>query len=207
LLVLRPLNSSALPAGPDRILISLAIWSFGFPVVAGYSAKFFPGLIGSAPAHGTGLRLALVFVLIASIGYALDWSVLATAATLAAVALAGWSLRVFHPRVGNPKTTGVYHLYPRFARLAYLWLAVSAVFGFGVARPGMLGASRHAFTVGFIATLIFSIGPRILPSFLNSRELWSARVMRLSLVLITAGCALRVVAEPLAYGGIVGLAW
>jgi hypothetical protein len=71
----------------------------------------------------------------------------------------------------------------------------------------MLGASRHASTVGFLATLIFSIGPRILPSFLNSRELWSARLMRFSLVLVTAGCALRVISEPLAYGGIVASAW
>jgi len=71
----------------------------------------------------------------------------------------------------------------------------------------MLGASRHAFTVGFLATLIFSIGPRILPSFLNSRELWSIRAMRFSLALLTAGCAMRVAAQPLAYGAIVEAAW
>jgi hypothetical protein len=88
-----------------------------------------------------------------------------------------------------------------------VWLTIAALLGFGAARPGMLGASRHAFTVGFIATLIFSIGPRILPSFLNSRELWSAQAMRFSLVLLTAGCAMRVVAQPLAYGGLVEAAW
>src|SRR5262249_22106956 len=66
---------------------------------------------------------------------------------------------------------------------------------------------RHAFTVGFLTTLIFSLGPRILPSFLNSRELWSARLMAATLMLITAGCALRVLSEPLAYGEIVGIAW
>jgi hypothetical protein len=74
-------------------------------------------------------------------------------------------------------------------------------------RPGMLGASRHAFTVGFLTTLIFALGPRILPSFLNSRELWSPRLMRWSLALITPGCALRVIAEPLAYGGHAAWAW
>ena len=149
----------------------------------------------------------IVLVLIAAVGFALDSTVLAAGATSTAAGLACWSLRVFHPKAGNPKTTGVYRLYPQFARLAYVWLAVSAILGFGVARPGMLGASRHAFTVGFLATLIFAIGPRILPSFLNSRELWSLRLMQFSLLLITAGCALRVITEPLAYGGVAASAW
>jgi hypothetical protein len=71
----------------------------------------------------------------------------------------------------------------------------------------MTGASRHAFTVGFLATMIFAVGPRILPSFLNSRELWSTRLMLGALVLLTAGCALRVFSEPLAYAGIAPWAW
>lgn len=207
LLTMRPLSSPSLPALPNRILISLAVWTFGFPVVVGYCAKFFPGLLGTAVANVTGIHLTLGLVAIAAVGFALDSAVLAGSATSIAVALALWSLRVFHSKRGNPKTTGVYRRYPQFARLAYVWLAVSAVLGFGVSRPGMLGASRHASTVGFLATLIFSIGPRILPSFLNSRELWSARLMRFSLVLVTAGCALRVISEPLAYGGIVASAW
>jgi hypothetical protein len=206
-LTVQPLASPALPSEPDRVLISLAIWTFGFPVVLGYCAKFFPGLIGAAPAHRTGLRIALALLLPVAVGFLVESTALAAAATSCAVAMACWSLRVFHARTGNPKTAGVDARYPQFARLAYLWVAVSAVLGFGVSRPGVLGASRHAFTVGFLATLILSIGPRILPSFLNSRELWSARLMRWSLVLITVGCTLRVVSEPLAYGGIVNSAW
>lgn len=206
-LATRPLKSPALPPAPDRDLISLAIWTFAFPVVLGYSAKFFPGLIGAAPAHRTGLRFALALLLPAAAGFLIGSTALAAAAAICAVALACWSLRVFHTATGNPKTAGVDARYPQFARLAYVWLAVSAALGSGASRPGVLGASRHAFTVGFLATLIFSIGPRILPSFLNSRELWSARLMRWSLVLITLGCAIRVVSEPLAYGGIVNSAW
>jgi len=114
---------------------------------------------------------------------------------------------VFHPKKGKAKTTGVYAGYPRFVQLAYLWLFVSALLGFVVPRAGFLGASRHAFTVGFLVTLVFAIGPRILPSFLNSRELWSARLMQASLVLVTAGCILRVVSEPLAHGNLAPLAW
>jgi uncharacterized protein involved in response to NO len=206
-LTLQPLSAPALPAFQDRILISLAIWTFGFPVVLGYCAKFFPGLLGAAPASVTGIRLSLGFAAVASVGFISDSVFVAAAGTFTAVAFASWSLRIFHPKKGNPKTTGVYHRYPDFARLAFVWLAISALLGFGAARPGMLGASRHAFTVGFVATLIFSIGPRILPSFLNSRELWSKQAMRFSLALLTAGCTLRVLAQPLAYGAIVEAAW
>ena len=206
-LSVRPLASPALPDAPDRILISLAIWTFAFPVVIGYSAKFFAGLLGTAPVHGSGIRGALLLAVAAAAAFVADVQPAAAAATLAASLLAVWALRVFDAPAGKPKTTGVYQRYPQFARLAYVWLVISTLPGFGVPRPGMLGAARHAFTVGFLATLIFSIGPRILPSFLNSRELWSARLMRLSLILITAGCTLRVISEPLAYGEIVPLAW
>jgi hypothetical protein len=206
-LAMGPLALPALPAGPDRILISLGIWAFAFPVVVGYSAKFFPGLLGTAAVQAKGIRGAIALAAVAAIGFMADVQAVAAGATLSAVLLASWALRVFHRQIGNPKTSGVYARYPQFARLSYVWLVLAALLGFAVGRPGMLGASRHAFTVGFLATLIFAIGPRILPSFLNSRELWSARLMRVSLVLITAGCTLRVLSEPLAYGGIAAIAW
>jgi hypothetical protein len=206
-LTMLPLTSPAIPADVDRTLISLAIWGFAFPVVAGYSAKFFPGLLGTAPASTNGMRAALVMAGLAAAGFAAGVSMLAASATAVAAGVTVWSLRVFHRQTGKPKTGGVYSGYPLFARLAWAWLCISALIGFGASRPGMLGASRHAFTVGFLATLVFSVGPRILPSFLNSRELRSTRLMRVSLFLITAGCALRVVSEPLAYGGIVEAAW
>jgi hypothetical protein len=207
LLALGPLTSPALPATSNRVLISLAIWTFAFPVVAGYCAKLFPGVLGTAPAHTNGLRLAVALIVGAGAGFAADEPALAASAALIASVLAIWSLRLSHRRTGNPKKSGVYAHYPQFARVAYVWLSVAALLSFGVARPGVLGASRHAFTVGFLATLIFSIGPRILPSFLNSRELRSARLMGASLILITVGCTLRVLAEPLAYGGIAAVAW
>lgn len=194
-----PLEGTALPLGPDRALISLAIWAFAFPVVTGYSAKFFPGLMGTRAVSKTGMAAAVVFGWAAGLGFA--------PAACVGVALAWWSLRVFHGKAGKPKRTGVYARYPRFAQASYVWLGIAALLGLAADRPGMLGASRHAFTVGFLATLIFALGPRILPAFLNSRELWSARVMGWALVLLTAGCALRVVSEPLAYGDIVPAMW
>jgi hypothetical protein len=196
-----PLAAPALPPAPDRALISLALWVFCFPVAIGYSAKFFPGLMGTAPAKRGATRAAMAALVPGAIGYAAGWTPLSAGATLGAVSLACWSLRIFHRAAGRPKLSGVDARYPEFVRLSYAWLLIAAILGFGAERPGMLGASRHAFTVGFLATLIFAIGPRILPSFLNSRVLWSPRLMRWSLALLTAGCALRVISEPLAYGG------
>lgn len=55
--------------------------------------------------------------------------------------------------------------------------------------------------------MVFAIGPRILPHFAGVTSIFSKRLMFLSLLLIQAGCALRVSSEPLAYEGIWPFAW
>ena len=72
---------------------------------------------------------------------------------------------------------------------------------------GIWGASRHALTVGFVATMVFSIGPRILPHFAGIYSIYSKRLMFLCLLLLQTGCLLRVSSEPLAYEGLVSFAW
>jgi uncharacterized protein involved in response to NO len=72
---------------------------------------------------------------------------------------------------------------------------------------GIWGASRHALTVGFAATMVFSIGPRILPHFVGIQRIFSVRLMFLSLLLLQTGCLLRVSSEPLAYEGFLSPAW
>ena len=47
--------------------------------------------------------------------------------------------------------------------------------------------------------LIFAIGPRILPSFLNGRELYSSALMAAGLWILNLGCGLRVSSEAIAY--------
>ncbi len=193
-----PLASPAIPARANYELLTLALWWFCYPVAWGYSTRFLPAFLGLPK---TGERTAWAGLA------ALAAAPFAPLAVLVSVLLACWSLRIFHPTVKPAKTAGVDPRYPMFVRLAFAWLAVSATLGLWPAAPGMTGASRHAFTVGFLATLIFSIGPRILPSFLNSRELWSTKLMLAALALLTAGCVLRVASEPPAYAGIVPAAW
>jgi cbb3-type cytochrome oxidase subunit 1 len=74
-------------------------------------------------------------------------------------------------------------------------------------HDGIWGASRHALTVGFAATMVFSIGPRILPRFCGVTRLFSSQLMFASLLLLQAGCFLRVTSEPTAYEGIAMFAW
>ena len=205
--VLRALPAPVIPHEPDQLLIGIALWIFCFPVVWGFSARLLPtflGLKGSGTISGyVGLGMLAAAGMLLAAGRA-QW---AAAPLAGAVISACWSLRVFHPTDRPAKLVGVDPLYPRFVRVAFAWLVISSLLGFGVTSAGMTGASRHAFTVGFLATMIFAIGPRILPAFLNSRELWSRPLMRWSLVLLTSGCTLRVLSEPLAYAGVASWAW
>ena len=89
----------------------------------------------------------------------------------AAVICACWSLRILHSAEPPAKLAGIDPLYPNSVRIALGWLVISSWLGFGAASARMTGASRHACTVGFLATMIFAIAPRIPPSFLNSFEL------------------------------------
>ncbi len=188
------------PEEGNRLLLWLAVWWFCFPVVWGYSLRFLPSLAGTGEPRRRWVMAGLVLLLLA--GVTRNPSVL-----LGAVGCAVGSLNLLNPGRTAAKTKGVDPWYPGFIYLSFSWLLVAATMNLWSAAPGMLGASRHAFTVGFLATLILSLGPRILPSFLNSRELWSIRLMRVSMVLLACGCALRVVSEPLAYGRIVVAAW
>lgn len=187
-----------IPERADSVLLWMALWIFCLPVAWGFSARFLPAFLGlrAAEPRGTYVGLACLLLSVASPFF-----------TVAAVLALCWSLGIFQRPRRAPKVAGVDPRYPFFVRAAYLWLIVSAVLAAAGSSHGLTGASRHAFTVGFLATLVFSIGPRILPAFLNSRELWSPRLMLAALVLLTAGCALRVASEPVAYARLAGLAW
>lgn len=198
------------PPGSDRMLLVIALWGFAAPVAWGYSSRFVSVFLGlRLPKVAAARWIAAGVVVLCALVLAHQYAV----ADIAAVALTGaavWSLRVFEPAAKPLKRSGVYRHYGAFVRLSFVWLCVAAVIGVLAdvfpRQTGLTGASRHAFTVGFLATLIFSIGPRILPSFLNGRELWSSRLMAASLWVISIGCLVRVSSESLAYSS-AGFAW
>jgi uncharacterized protein involved in response to NO len=121
------------------------------------------------------------------------------------------AIRFFEPSAKEAKTINVHASFPIFIRIAYGWLLIAALLSIWASRaggaPGIWGASRHALTVGFIAAMVFCVGQRILPSFCGMRVLWSTRLMLVMLVLLMAGCTLRVTSEILAYQNYAAWAW
>jgi uncharacterized protein involved in response to NO len=113
------------------------------------------------------------------------------------------AIRFFERPAKPAKTINVHGSFPIFIRLAYGWLLIAAALGIWASRageaPGIWGASRHALTVGLIATMVFCVGQRVLPSFCGMRVLWSPKLMLVMLVLLMTGCTQRVASEILAY--------
>jgi uncharacterized protein involved in response to NO len=203
-------RSPVFPPEWDRTFLILMVWGFAVVMAWGFSTRFVTIFLGLEPPHHQATRpLAIGTATLLVLALARQFF-LADLLILALTVYAVWALRVFHKPARPAKLAGAYRHYPAFIRLAYAWLIVGAILGVAADlaphASGLGGASRHAVTVGFIALLIFAIGPRILPSFLNGRELYSTRWMAASLWLLSAGCFLRVSSEAIAYS-LGGNAW
>lgn len=201
----------AFPHGLDQKYLVLLAWGFLVPVVWGFSARWLPTFLAIAKPHPRLFREALILDVAGVLCGAAGWTKVATVLlALSAVAIA-LSLHLTQRPHGPAKVRGIHPSFPTFIRLAYAWLIVAGSMGvwaaFSDVHGGIWGASRHALTVGFAATMVFSIGPRILPHFAGIQSIFSKRLMLLSLLFLQTGCLLRVSSEPLAYEGIVSLAW
>jgi hypothetical protein len=200
-----------IPHWLDQRYLFLAAW--GFPVLAvwGFNARWLPVFLGLRRPLGGGLMAAL-----GACGCGLGAALLghfrlATALLLTAGILASIALRVFEPSQKPAKTRGVSPSFPYFVRGAYAWLLVAAALGVYAANSdangGIWGASRHALTVGFLATMVFAIGQRVLPAFCGMRLLFSKKLMFASLAVVNLGCLLRVASEIPAYEFNLRAAW
>ncbi len=209
-LALRSTDTS-FPHGLDQRYLILLGWGFLAPIVWGFSARWFHAFLGIPRPSAQLLKLTLLLdvagVLVGVAGFTLAATILLTSAAC----LVPFALQVMRQVQGLPKLLGIHPSFPFFARITYLWLVIAAGMSIWAAladqHGGIWGASRHALTVGFAATMVFSIGPRILPHFTGIRALFSKRLMLLSLLLLQVGCTLRVSSEPLAYEGIANFAW
>jgi hypothetical protein len=136
---------------------------------------------------------------------------IATVLLLIASVIATVSLRVFRMPLKPARTLGVSSWFPAFVRGSYVWLLVAATLGVYAAiadtNGGIWGASRHALTVGFLSTMVFAIGQRVLPAFCGMRLLYSKSLMWASLAALNFGCLLRVASEIPAYEVNLHLAW
>lgn len=203
--------SPAFPHALDQRYLVLLGWGFLAPVVWGFSLRWLTVLLGLQPLRNrlfnTALLLDATGVCAGVLGSSLAATILLTAAAIACVL----SMRIFARPSEPARTRGVHPSFPLFARLPYLWLVITACLGIWAALAdhsgGIWGASRHALTVGFAATMVFTIGPRILPNFIGVLSIFSRRLMAAALLFLQLGCTLRVASEPLAYEHIAAFAW
>jgi uncharacterized protein involved in response to NO len=207
------LNATApeIPHWLDQRFLVLATW--GVPVLAvwGFNARWLPAFMGLKRSSDRGLISALVLCALGVIAALAGYFPLAAATLLVASATAALALNIFDPAEKPPILQGAHASFPVFIRLCYLWLATAALLSLWAAvgdhSGGIWGASRHALTVGFLAAMIFAIGPRVLPAFSGGRELFSPTLMLLACALLNFGCLLRVSSEIPAYEGYAHFTW
>jgi hypothetical protein len=203
--------SPSFPHALDQKYLVLLGWGFLVPVVWGFSARWLPVFLGISKPHGHLFSAALILNAAGVIIGVSGQTKVAVLLLVAGAILSGLSLRLADRPRGKAKTQGVHASFPVFARIPYLWLAIAGAMSVWAAfcdvHGGIWGASRHALTVGFAATMVFAIGPRILPHFGGIYRIFSTRLMLVSLLLLQTGCTLRVSSEPLAYEGILPFAW
>lgn len=195
----------------DQKYLVLLGWGFLGPVVWGFSARWLPSFLAIDQPRAVALRSALVMDVMGVLAGIAGWLPIATSMLAASTVAVVFALRLTDCPHGPAKVIGIHSSFPYFIRIAYGWLVIaggmSVWAAFADQHGGIWGASRHALTVGFAATMVFSIGPRILPHFCGIARLFSTRLMFASLLLLQVGCTLRVSSEPLAYEGFSSLAW
>ena len=201
----------AIPHWLDQRYLFLAAW--GFPVLAvwGFNARWLPVFLGLREPYSRGLLAALGASACGLAAALLGHLQIATLILLIASILATVSLSVFGRPRKPSKTQGVSPSFPAFVRGAYVWLLIAAALGVYAAladvHGGIWGASRHALTVGFLSTMVFAIGQRVLPAFCGMRLLYSKGLMAASLAILNLGCLLRVASEVPAYEANLRVAW
>ena len=204
-------ESPEVPASFDQKFLLLQTWGSLVPFVWGFSAKWLPIFLGRQPARGK-ILLAAVGINTAGIAAAfIGRTRFAAFGFVTAAVVAMISLRLFGRCEKPAKLHGVHSSFPFFVQLSYVWALVAALLGVWAAftdnARGIWGASRHALTVGFLSTMVFAIGQRVLPAFSGMKVLFSTKLMFAGLLLLTLGCGLRVTSEVLAYQGFMHSAW
>ena len=199
------------PHALDQKYLVLMGWGFIVPVVWGFSARWLPAFLAIPKPDTPKLRLALALNLLGVICGVTGWTGAATILLACSAIVIGLALHLAQQPQGHAKVQGIHPSFPSFVRIAYAWLVIAGCMSIWAAfadrNGGIWGASRHALTVGFAATMVFSIGPRILPHFAGVRAIFGKRLMFLSLLLLQTGCLLRVSSELLAYEHLFPFAW
>ncbi|MDQ6858457.1 MAG: NnrS family protein [Chloroflexota bacterium] len=181
----------------DRALWTMLLGGIG-TLIFGVWARLAPGFVAALPARprlllaGVALWLAGVAVFAAGTG-AGAWLLLAGLATTT------HALSVFGPGIARQPLRDHARLTRIGVRSAFAWAFV----GIGILAAGTLGvagsylqvsAARHAIGLGFVTLMLYAVGARALPAFLD-RHRWSSPLHVATLVIANIGVALRVVPQ------------
>jgi hypothetical protein len=203
--------SPSFPHTLDQRYLVILGWGFLVPVVWGFSARWLPSFLTIHQPRGRILAAALLIDVLGVTSGVSGFVRLATMLFAMGTFTVVFALHLVDRPHGPAKVQGIHPSFPHFIRIAYGWLVIAGCMSvwaaFADQHGGIWGASRHALTVGFAATMVFSIGPRILPHFCGISRIFSTRLMFLSLAMLEIGCTLRVSSEPLAYEGLASFAW
>jgi uncharacterized protein involved in response to NO len=204
-------SGPALPHGIDQQLLVLSTFGFLVPFIWAFNARWLPVFLGLAvPSDRLLLTALAINTLSVAAGLAGYFAIFAALAMIGAVT-AILALNIFQLAEHPAKIQGIHSSFPFFVRGAYVWLLIAAGLSMWAVRGdwngGIWGASRHALTVGFVSTMIFAVGQRILPAFCGMRTLFSKSLMFGSLAMLNLGCFLRVASEIPAYEGYWTQAW
>ncbi len=204
-------NARAFPYSLDQKYLVLTAWGFLVPVVWGFSARWLHSFLAISTPNTRIMAYALELDVVGVLFGVAGWAIAATIVLAAGAVTVVFALHLTQRPHGKPKVIGIHPSFPTFVRSAYAWLVIAGSMSVWAAvadhHGGIWGASRHALTVGFAATMVFAIGPRILPHFAGIYSIYSKRLMFLCLLLLQTGCLLRVASEPLAYEGFFNFAW
>lgn len=204
-------QSPAFPADFDSVFLILSIWGFPIPIAWGFTAHWMPVFLGLKPLRSTFAFVALALTVSGIIAAIMHMFVASAIILLGSAIIMILALRILEPPQKAAKVQGVHRSFPVFMRIAYVWLlAASLLLVWAAIEPGSLGiggAGRHAITVGYLMTMVFTVAPRMLPAFLGRKKLFSERLMFLALLLTNTGCFIRVSSEIIAYQHLALWAW
>jgi hypothetical protein len=172
---------TASPEANDAYLHAMT-WGFLLSYVLGYSQRLLPTFAGLPAGKRSTAWMALLLLTVgtgAEVG-ARYLGLLGASATAMAISLLGAGFGIAALRLTSPLLSAddpEAACLARFARTAYFWLVVGGLLLFGLRLAAALvpvspaqqhafgGASRHAFTVGFVSLMMIGVAWRILPIF------------------------------------------
>jgi hypothetical protein len=204
-------KTPAFSNGYESRLLAVLLYAFIIPTIWGFNARWLPTFLGLRLVDERMLRLALGLNIIGVVVALEGFFRIAPWLFAGAAAASVRALHLLEHSERSAKTTGVHPSFSGFVRIAYVWFLVATSLGICAAyldhANGWVGGSRHALTVGFISTIVFAVGQRVLPAFAGMRILYSRRLMLSCLLLLNLGCTMRVGSEILAYEGYWPPAW